>query len=100
MQVEFRTHRLRTCYVDSAAGAREWGDKVARRYVERVNVLKAAKTADDLYKVAVLRFHPLKGDRQGQHSITLVDRWRMVVTFRDDALTVVRIEEVSAHYGN
>jgi len=47
-----------------------------------------------------LRFHPLKGDRQGQHSITLVDRWRMVVTFRDDVLTVVRIEEVSAHYGN
>jgi len=86
--------------VDSSAAVREWGEKVARRYIERVNVLKAAKTADDLYKVAVLRFHPLKGDRQGQYSITLVDRWRMVVTFRDDALTVVRIEEVSAHYGN
>ena len=100
MQVEFRTHRLRSCYVNSSAGVREWGDKVARRYIERVNVLKAAKAAADLYKVAVLRFHPLKGDRQGQHSITLVDRWRMVVTFRDDALTVVRIEEVSAHYGN
>ena len=100
MQIEFRTHRLRSCYVDSSAGAREWGDKVARRYIERVNVLKAAKSADDLYKVVPLRFHPLKGDRQEQHSITLVDRWRMVVTFRDDALTVVRIEEVSAHYGN
>ena len=63
-------------------------------------MLKAAKAADDLYKVAALRFHPLTGDRQGQHAITLVDRWRMVVTFQDDALTVVRIEEVSAHYGN
>ena len=100
MQIEFRTNRLRSCYADSSAGAREWGDKVARRYIERVNVLKAAKTIDDLYKVAALRFHALKGDRQGQHSITLVDRWRMVVTFRDDALTVVRIEEVSARYGN
>ena len=100
MQVEFRTHRLRSCYVDSSAGAREWGDKVAWRYIERVNVLKAAKAADDLYKIAALRFHPLKGGRQGQHSITLVDRWRMVVTFQDDALTVVRLEEVSAHYGN
>ena len=100
MQVEFRTHRLRSCYVDSSAGAREWGDKVARRYIERVNVLKAAKAADDLYKIAALRFHPLKGTRQGQQSITLVDRWRMVVTFQDDAFTVVRIEEVSAHYGD
>ena len=86
--------------MDSSAGAREWGAKVARRYIERINVLKVAKAADDLYKVAALRFHPLKGDRQGQHSMTLVDRWRMIVTFRDDALTVVRIEEVSAHYGN
>lgn len=100
MQVEFRTHRLRSCYVDSSTGTRAWGDKVARRYIERVNILKAAKTADDLYTIAALRFHPLKGSRQGQYSITLVDRWRMVVTFRDDALTVVRIEEVSAHYGD
>ena len=100
MHVEFRTRALRTCYVESSAGVREWGDKVARKYVQRINVLKAAKAGDDLQKIAALRFHPLKGDRQGQHSITLIDRWRMVVTFRDDALTVVRIEEVSAHYGD
>ena len=100
MEVEFRTRRLRSCYADSSAGAREWGDKVARRYIERVNILKSAKAVDDLHKIAALLFHSLKGDRQGQYSITLVDRWRVVVTFRDDALTVVRIEEVSAHYGN
>ena len=100
MQIEFRTRRLRSCYTDSATGAREWGDKIARRYIERVNVLKASKSADDLHKIAALRFHPLKGGRQGQHSITLGGRWRMVVIFRDDALTVVRIEEVSAHYGD
>ena len=100
MEVEFRTHRLRSCYEDSSTGVREWGDKVARRYIERVNILKAAKGADDLHRGAALRFHPLKAGRHGQHSIALVDRWRMVVTFRGDALTIVRIEEVSAHYGD
>ncbi len=100
MQVEFRTKRLRKCYVESAAAAREWGDKIARRYIERVNVLKAARSLDDLHKIPPLRFHPLKGERQGQHAITLIDRWRMVVTFRGDAMTIVRIEEVSAHYGD
>jgi proteic killer suppression protein len=100
VDVEFRTKRLRTCYAEAAAGAREWGDKVARRYVERINILKSAKSAAELHLVAALRLHPLKGARHGLHSITLVDRWRMVVTFRDDALTVVRIEEVSAHYGD
>lgn len=100
MEVEFRTKRLRACYAEAAAGAREWGERVARRYIERVNVLKSVKSATELHLVAALRFHALKGDRQGQHSIALVDRWRMVVTFRGDALTVVRIEEVSAHYGD
>jgi toxin HigB-1 len=100
VQVEFRTVRLRTCYTDSAAAVREWGDKVGRRYIERVNVLKAAKAADDLHKIPPLRFHPLKGNRQGRHAMTLIDRWRLVVSFRDDALTVVRVEEVTKHYGD
>ena len=63
-------------------------------------MLKQAKSADELSKVAALRFHPLKGDRKGEYGITLIDRWRMVVSFRDDALTIVRIEGVSAHYGD
>ena len=100
MDVEFRTRRLRACYAEATAGAREWGDKVARRYIERINVLKSAKSGAEFHLVAALRVHPLKGERHGLHSITLVDRWRMVVIFRDDALTVVRIEEVSAHHGD
>jgi toxin HigB-1 len=100
VQVTFRTARLQKCYTDSAVAAREWGDKVGRRYIERVNVLKAAKSADDLHKITALRFHPLKGNQEGRHAMTLVDRWRLVVSFQDDALTIVRVEEVSAHYGD
>lgn len=100
MEVTFRTDQLRKCYTESSVAARKWGDKVGRRYIERVNVLKHAKSAAELYTVPPLHFHPLKGDRQGRHSITLIDRWRMVVSFTGDALTIVRIEEVSAHYGD
>jgi toxin HigB-1 len=100
VQVTFRTARLQKCYTDSAAAAREWGGQVGRRYIERVNVLKAAKTAGDLHKITALRFHPLKGNQAGRHAITLIDRWRLVVSFQDEALAVVRIEEVSGHYGD
>lgn len=100
MEVEFRTRRLQLCYVESAVGVQAWGARVARRYVERINILKHVKSVAELHKIAALRLHPLKGSRRGQHSITLVDRWRMVVTFKAEAVTVVRIEEVSAHYGD
>lgn len=100
MQVEFRTARLKRCYVQSAAAVREWGEKAARRYIERVNVLKKAKSAEDLYKIASLAFHPLKGDKKGRYGLTVIDRMRMEVTFRDKAMTIVHVEEVTQHYGD
>lgn len=100
MQVSFRTSRLRECYESVNKAQRQWDEKVARRYVERVNVLKAAKSADDLYKIPSLRFHPMEGNKKGTYSVTLIDRWRMEVSFHDEAFTIVRVEEVSQHYGN
>ena len=29
-------------------------------------------------------FHPLKGDRKGQHSIRINDQWRICFTWRND----------------
>jgi len=40
------------------------------------------------------------GNRKGTYSVTLIDRWRMEVSFHDEALTIVRVEEVSQHYGD
>jgi proteic killer suppression protein len=100
VQVEFRTAGLGKCYAKSSDGVRQWGDKVARKYIDRVNILKHAKSLDDLRKIAALRFHPLKGDQKGRHAMTLVDRWRLIVTFPAGPPMAVRVEEVSAHYGD
>jgi hypothetical protein len=60
-----------------------------------------ATSVEDLRRTEVLRFHPLKGARKGEHAIWLTNRARLIVTFADKAMTVVRIEEVSVdHYGD
>jgi toxin HigB-1 len=100
VQVEFRTRQLLRRYQQSQRAFKAWGEKVGRRYIERVNILKAAKSLDDLFKVPGLGAHPLKGNKAGRYSLTLVDRWRMEVSFADKAKTIVQIEEVSAHYGD
>ena len=41
-----------------------------------------------------------EGERKGQYAIRLGDRERLIVAFLDTELTVVRIEEVSQHYGD
>ncbi len=100
MDVHFRTAGLERCYQDGDTARRAWGEKIARRYVQRIDALYAAKTAKDLFALRSLRLHPLKGNRQGQHAIRLDDAWRLVVRFAGDRLTIVTVEEVSRHYGD
>ncbi|MBK7977563.1 MAG: type II toxin-antitoxin system RelE/ParE family toxin [Deltaproteobacteria bacterium] len=100
MLVRFATKRLEKCYREVAVARREWGERVARMYVQRINTLHAARDARDLFALRALDCHPLKGERKGQYAIRLGDRERLIVAFADTELTVVRIEEVSRHNGD
>ncbi|MGZ5426694.1 MAG: type II toxin-antitoxin system RelE/ParE family toxin [Thermoanaerobaculia bacterium] len=100
MVVRFATSRLERCYREIRLAQREWGHKVGRTYIQRINTLWAARDSRDLFALKALDMHPLKGDRRGQFAIRLGGRERLIVAFEDDAWTIVRVEEVSKHYGD
>jgi plasmid maintenance system killer protein len=100
VDVRFKTNRLRECYEDENEGTREWGAKIARQYISRVNLLDKVKNAQDLRPFKALHFHALEGAKSGQYAIRLDDAWRLVVSFDDKGMTIVRVEEVSKHYGD
>ncbi len=98
MVVCFRTKKLESQYRDSRKAERAYGVQVARKYIQRVNIIKQTHTIEELQGLPGLRCHPLKGNRQGQWSVILKGFWRLIFTIRDDTLKVVRVEEVSKHY--
>ena len=100
MEVRFKTKLLKRCYEKSAIAVRQFGPEVARRYIERVNILVQCRSASDLERLAPLEFHPLKGERAGQYAIRLTGFMRLIIRFQDRAMTIVRVEEVSKHYGD
>lgn len=100
MEVKFRTAELREAYTTQKKAMKLWGQVVARKYVQRIDALYAARSADDLFKIPQLRFHPLEGDKEGKYSLTVHDRIRLIVSFEDEAMTKMVVEEVSKHYGN
>ena len=61
---------------------RRWQDieRIARRKLEQLN---AAQRLDDLRIPPGNRLEPLKGDRRGQHSIRINDRWRVCFVWKD-----------------
>ena len=54
-----------------------------RRAVRRLEYIDLAVTLNDLSVPPSNRLHPLKGDRRGQHSISINDQWRICFRFVD-----------------
>lgn len=98
MDVEFQTPKLRKQYENHALAERAYGVQVARRYIERVNIIKKTLDLNELKELPALKCHPLKGDRDGQWAVTLTGFYRLIFTLQGEQLQIAHIEEVSKHY--
>ena len=97
MEVRFRTRRLQLCAETAAEAIRTWGPEVGQRYVRRIDELLVTERVSDLYQTRPLDFHPLTGNRRGQHAIRLNGRWRLIVTVESERSVIV--EEVVNYHG-
>lgn len=53
------------------------------RALDKLRMLNRAKTIDDLRNPPSNRLHELKGDRAGQHSISINRQWRICFVWKD-----------------
>jgi proteic killer suppression protein len=63
------------------------------RALVRLRMLNRAKTLDDLRNPPSNRLHALKGDRAGQHSISINKQWRICFVWRDGGADGVEITD-------
>ncbi len=72
---------------------------VVKAYRKRVAFIRAAADVRDFYNMKSLHYEKLKGDREGQHSMRLNDRWRLILELRTEASgkTVVIVSIVDYH---
>ena len=98
MKISFKTSRLQKEYEYHRNAVKSYGEPIARKYIQRVNLLKRAKNLDEVKALPGLNCHPLKGNRKGQWAVKLSGFYRLVFTVSGNALNLARIEEVSKHY--
>jgi proteic killer suppression protein len=79
MRVRFVTAELRQLYENPDFVPPRFGRDVIRAYRKKVGFLIAAASEMDLRIYRALHFEKLRGDREGQHSIRLNDRWRLIL---------------------
>ena len=100
MEVTFRTRRLEREYREYARAVKSYGTKVARKYIQRIHIIKQVRNIEELMHLPGLRCYPLKGDRHGQYAVKLTGFSRLIFTLKGDTLEIAHIEEVSKHYGD
>jgi len=100
LEIRFRTKKLEKQYLSHKEASRVYGQQIAKKYIMRINMIKAAKCFDELYAIPTLKFHPLEGNRKGEYAITLTGFYRLIITNDGEIFDIARIEEVSKHYGD
>ena len=58
-------------------------DEIQNRAVVKLSLVNRAKSMDDLRNPPGNRLHALKGDRAGQHSISINGQWRICFVWKD-----------------
>lgn len=99
MEIAFQDDGLRRLFVDSTFRIPAIAEELTKTYRRKMGIIVAAKDARDLYAVKSLHLEKLRGDRAGQHSIRLNDRWRLIVKLEQttEGTTVNIIEIVDYH---
>ncbi|MFQ5752734.1 MAG: type II toxin-antitoxin system RelE/ParE family toxin [bacterium] len=98
MEIRFRTRKLQKQYEKSREAEKAYGREVARKYIQRVSIIKKVRDINELCALPGLRCHALRGDRQCQWAVKLTGYYRLIFTLEGKRLEVARIEEVSKHY--
>lgn len=100
MIIKFKTRQLETCFREYRKARKAFGEQLARKYIQRVNLIQQSQNLDELKKLPALRCHELKGNRKGQYAINLTGFYRLIFKVQGDQLEIALIEEVSKHYGD
>ena len=69
--------------------AKRFPPDIAARAARKLEYVDLATKLEDLRNPPGNRLHALEGDRKGQHSISIIDQWRICFRFEDgDAFDV------------
>jgi toxin HigB-1 len=78
MDVTFQDQSLDRLEIDATFSA-GYADALVKSYRRTMQHIRAAADERTLYARRSFRFEKLSGDREGQHSLRLNDRWRLIV---------------------
>ena len=103
MQIVFKQDYLSNLYNDQTADKKQWFQpEVVKKYRKVVNILKQARTVEDLFPFNSLHYEKLSGDKKWIESVRVTEKYRLEFQTDkiegDNTITICNIHELSNHY--
>ena len=71
---------------------------IGRKYLQRLAILRAVDSFEELSGLRALRLHQLVGNRAGQYAITLTANFRLIIErISADSVRIISVED---YHGN
>ena len=94
MEIEFSSNRLNAASLSLSQATRLFGVPIARKYIQRLAVIRATEKFQELFGHRALRLHPLKGNRAGQYAMTLTGNYRLIIErITEDKIRILDVED-------
>lgn len=99
LRIHFADQKLERLATDNSYHLREFHPEVEKAFRKKLGLLTSAASTRDLREMKSLRLEALKGDRAGQHSMRLNDKWRLILLIHSDGDgQVVDVVEISDYH--
>lgn len=85
MRLSFDDPDLQRLWTDAEFSLPRIAPELTTAFRKKVGFLAKARTQQDIRAMRSFNLEKLKGDRQGQYSIRLNIRWRLVLRFEEDS---------------
>lgn len=90
LKITFKSNKLGKICTDSSVTRKTYNLEMAEKIAQRMEELEAADSVDMLLQFQIGRCHPLKGNRQGQFAMDLVQPFRLVFEKVKNTVQIVR----------
>jgi len=85
MEIRFNSKKLDKILSDSKKIKKRYGEKMARKIMQRLDDMRAASNLEELMRLPG-RHHPLTGNREGQFACDLINPYRLIYEPVNDPL--------------
>lgn len=98
MKIVYKNKSLEKVCTNYDEARKKYNDKMAMKIHQRIDEITAIDTVENLIKYRLGRCHLLKGNRQGQYAMDLVQPYRLIFEKNGDEIQIAKVIEINDYH--